>query len=131
MHTLFFALLTLIAFSACGGDDSTPADTGGGDTTIDSATGDAAPDTGGADAPADTGSTDTGTTDGAADTGSTDAAPDTGDASIPPGECVEDATLCTETCLRPYSCVTVCGGPAVDCGCCPCAAGSIDDITCP
>jgi hypothetical protein len=130
MHTLFFALLTLIAFSACGGDDSTPADTGGGDTTIDSATGDAAPDTGGADAPADA-PADTGTTDGAADTGSTDAAPDTGDASIPPGECVEDATLCTETCLRPYSCVTVCGGPAVDCGCCPCAAGSIDDITCP
>jgi hypothetical protein len=65
---------------------------------------------------------DTGTS--ALDTGAT--ARDTGPAA--PGMC--DATACTPTCFRPITCVTVCGGPVTMCGCCACAAGSVDTSTC-
>ena len=49
--------------------------------------------------------------------------------SIGPGEC--DTTVeCLPTCFRPIRCVKECGGPVTECGCCPCATGSIDSITC-
>jgi hypothetical protein len=34
-------------------------------------------------------------------------------------------------CLRAVECVTECGGPVVSSGCCPCAEGTFDSITCP
>ena len=33
-------------------------------------------------------------------------------------------------CLRAITCVKSCGGPAVTSGCCPCPAGTFDDIQC-
>lgn len=56
--------------------------------------------------------------------------PDTGvedSGEIAPGQCSSE---CTPTCIRPYRCVTVCGGPETACGCCACAEGSIDTIDC-
>lgn len=124
---LFFVLSGLPACSST----STPAavDTGSGslDSTVphDSAGSDATA----VDAvvPEDTGSADT----AAADTAATDTgapAQDTGTGTAP-GECAPGP--CPMECFRPYRCVTVCGGPIQECGCCPCAAGSIDTITCP
>jgi hypothetical protein len=56
-------------------------------------------------------------------------APAASDAGPAPGVCGDGP--CPPSCIRPVSCVTVCGGPATACGCCPCAEGSIDDIACP
>jgi hypothetical protein len=33
-------------------------------------------------------------------------------------------------CFRAIQCVKMCGGPVVQSGCCPCPAGTFDDITC-
>ena len=33
-------------------------------------------------------------------------------------------------CVRVVECVTRCGGPVVQSGCCPCPLGSFDDIDC-
>lgn len=53
-----------------------------------------------------------------------------GDAgSIGAGECDMRAE-CPPTCFRPVTCVKECGGPETECGCCPCAPGSIDAISC-
>jgi hypothetical protein len=53
-----------------------------------------------------------------------------GDAGgIGPGEC-DTRVECLPTCFRPIRCVKECGGPETECGCCPCATGSIDSITC-
>jgi hypothetical protein len=53
-----------------------------------------------------------------------------GDAgSIGAGECDMRAE-CPPTCFRAVTCVKECGGPETECGCCPCAPGSIDAITC-
>jgi hypothetical protein len=49
---------------------------------------------------------------------------------IPPGQCEETSPLCAVLCLVTVSCVTECGGPITECGCCPCAAGSISAATC-
>ncbi len=53
-----------------------------------------------------------------------------GDAgSIGAGEC--NLTVeCPPTCFRAITCVKECGGPETACGCCPCAAGSMDAIGC-
>jgi hypothetical protein len=48
---------------------------------------------------------------------------------VPPGECA-DTEPCPPTCLIATSCVTECGGPVTNCGCCPCAEGSINVGTC-
>ncbi len=45
-----------------------------------------------------------------------------------PGECGRGP--CPPECFRAVSCVTVCGGPVTECGCCGCAEGSIDTIAC-
>jgi hypothetical protein len=85
----------------------------------------------------DAGASDSGTRDAAlpgdAATGTdadvrVDSGTDSGGVPLP-GMCNESA--CTPECFRPYECVTVCGGPATSCGCCQCAEGSIDSITCP
>lgn len=52
-------------------------------------------------------------------------------AGVPPGECDTTSPLCDAPCFRPISCVRACGGPVTECGCCPCATGSIDTIACP
>lgn len=51
------------------------------------------------------------------------------DAGAPPGPACA-AGPCPPECFRAVSCVAVCGGPVIDCGCCGCAEGSIDSITC-
>ena len=33
-------------------------------------------------------------------------------------------------CFRPYECVKQCGGMVVTSGCCPCPAGTFDDLDC-
>lgn len=54
-----------------------------------------------------------------------------GDAgSIGVGECSITSECLMIMCLRPIRCVKECGGPAAECGCCPCAVGSFDSITC-
>lgn len=45
-----------------------------------------------------------------------------------PGMCNPEA--CTPTCFRPIRCVTECGGPVTECGCCACAPGSVDTLEC-
>lgn len=87
----------------------------------------------------DAGSRDAGSS--SSDAGSSDAGrrpdagatiPDAGrrrDAGRPGSLCA--AGPCTPTCLRPYVCVTECGGAETNCGCCPCAANAIDTIDCP
>ena len=45
-----------------------------------------------------------------------------------PGMCNPEA--CTPTCFRNVQCVTECGGPVTECGCCACATGSMDAIGC-
>lgn len=87
------------------------------------------------DAGGDAGKIDAGRFDaGGVDAGSVpDAGVDGGPRSdagpIGAGECSEGP--CPPECFRAYTCVRVCGGPETICGCCPCAAGSIDSITCP
>jgi hypothetical protein len=56
-----------------------------------------------------------------------DAAAETS-ADLPPGACASGS--CAPECFRAVNCVAVCGGPVTYCGCCSCAAGSIDTFTC-
>ena len=44
------------------------------------------------------------------------------------GMCNPEA--CTDTCLVAIRCVAECGGPVTECGCCACAAGSMDAASC-
>jgi len=77
------------------------------------------------------------TTDAAlADAPTEDDAPATTDAPalldtrvIPPGECNESEP-CPPTCIIANSCVSECGGPVTNCGCCPCAEGSVNVLSC-
>lgn len=49
---------------------------------------------------------------------------------IPAGECA-DSDPCPSTCLIATICVTECGGPETNYGCCPCAEGSMSALSCP
>lgn len=44
------------------------------------------------------------------------------------GMCNPEA--CTDTCLVAIRCVTECGGPVTECGCCACAPGSVEAASC-
>ncbi|MCC6877189.1 MAG: hypothetical protein IT378_22985 [Sandaracinaceae bacterium] len=74
---------------------------------------------------------------GALDAGARDAGPPARDAGradagpIAPGVCDSTSPLCAVLCFRAVTCVTECGGPETECGCCPCAQGSFDPIECP
>lgn len=140
MLRLSFALLVLLGCS----DDHDPPEDAGRDTAVLSDVGRDTSDSGddggtevdsGSDAQTDVGA-DSAVADVGVDSG-TDAGTDVGvDAGtdsgvIPPGECNLASPSCESLCIRPVSCVRECGGPATECGCCSCAAGSIDDITCP
>ena len=136
---LFLFSGLLLSLTACGGGTATDdAATTGLDApaALDATSnGDDAASTSSDDA-ASTSSDDAASTssDDAASTSSDDAAtqPDAapeGDAgTIGAGEC--DPTACTPTCFRAITCVKECGGPATACGCCACAAGSFDAISC-
>ena len=131
-------LFSILGAVACSGDDAGVPDAGGSDAAVldaavldaaalDAASIDAAASD--ADATADAGvpvdarvSDAGGGTDGGA-------AVDGGD--IPPGECNTASDQCRAACVRANECVTVCGGPVTNCGCCPCAAGSRDITSCP
>lgn len=69
---------------------------------------------------------------GAEDAGSSSddagSAQDAGHGEIPPGECAPGP--CPMECFRAVRCVSECGGPVTECGCCSCAPGSVDAITC-
>lgn len=48
----------------------------------------------------------------------------------PGAACREDAECQAIQCVRAVTCVRACGEPAVSCGCCPCADGYTDAISC-
>ncbi len=147
-HFLVWAAALAVAgvVVACSGRDDPP---GGTDAGIDGGSGDAGQRDGSvgtdAAAPLDAGMR----TDGAvgldaalpADGGVGVDGGGAGDAGVPvdagagadasgaaPGMCAPGP--CPMECFRAVSCVTVCGGPVTPCGCCACAAGSIDTIGC-
>ena len=141
--TLRIALVALARTSLAGCPDSTPNDAGRDAVTLDApALNDSAPGTlvdafaagdafatGDAFAAGDAFSADAFSADAftSGDAFSADAR--TRDArAAAPGMCNPEA--CTPTCFRPIRCVTECGGPVTECGCCECAAGSIDTIGC-
>lgn len=64
-------------------------------------------------------------------TGGSDAGSSSGTGGKPSDE--NDAgskPSCPPECLRAYTCARSCSEPAVNNGCCPCPAGTIDTITC-
>lgn len=115
------ALLIALSMTLAGCPDDMPDDTENYDTPL-------------ADAPAplDTPSMDAPSDDDAPSTDApvaSDVPPMTDTRVIPPGECA-DSEPCPPTCLIETSCVTECGGPVTSCGCCPCAPGSVDAMSC-
>ncbi len=142
MLRLHLVLSAALLFAACdssspvgsdAGFDAGPATDGGddldgGDDVDAGDESDAGPEVDAGDA-ADAGLDGGPVSDAGRDTDGGEAVDAGADAGAPPAPACA-AGPCPPECFRAVSCVAVCGGPVIDCGCCGCAEGSIDSITC-
>jgi hypothetical protein len=127
----FVAVLVCTLFAGCGGSNDVDAGHDAGRLALDGG-GDAGKPDAGRDDDAGMSDTDAGMSDTDAGMTDTDAGMTTDRDAGPggPGMCDEASELCDVMCLRAVSCVTACGQTPTPCGCCPCAEGSFDAITC-